>query len=659
MAHRLVVFTTLALHVSNASAQDNELRLDRINPAQLEPYVQRFLDSATRSLDRLLAFRGKRTVENTLRPYDDYRLIINRGRVVSLLADVHPDSAVRAAAARAENLITAYNQQRRLDRRIYDMIRAVDTAGVDPEVRLWVRRDLENFQRESIDRPPAVRAQVMALQRELDRLGQEWDENPIRDTITAAFDSTELAGMSAPWLAAHKRTADGKILVVGDEMRGVIAQATLPKTRERALLISLRLRPNHFVLDTMLHKRHALATLLGFRSYADYQLQNTMAGSAKGARTFLDEVRRLTEPAMRRAFEARLARSDSTGAHLVALYDLVSAEGTPGGRFGGVGVAIRPYLPYTRVRDGIFELAREFLDLEFRAAPDISVWHPTVEPYRVYKDGQLIANIYLDLHWRPGRSPIGASASVFRTGVRDRSIVEAALVGGMVRALPGEPALLGPRPMETLFHEFGHLLHTLLSVRPWFATSGLPNDFDFREVPSRLFEEWAKDPDVVARFARHYQTGEAPPRELLERLRVAASPGGGFMAQFTSRMSLELHDRPPGDMHALIRHAFNDVLPPGFPYAVPFPEGDLHPEISLPHLGNGYDAAYYTYLWSAAIAQDLLTRFDKGLLDRDAIQTYRKYILEPGRSRSATELVEGFLGRPFSLEAWSKTLGPP
>ena len=145
MAHRFVLFTALALRVSTASAQETELRLDRINPAELEPYVQRFLDSATRSLDRLLAFRGKRTVQNTLRPYDDYRLIVNRGRIVSLLADVHSDSAVRAAGNRAGNLITEYNQQRRLDRRIYDMLRAVDTVGADPEVLLWVRRELRKL----------------------------------------------------------------------------------------------------------------------------------------------------------------------------------------------------------------------------------------------------------------------------------------------------------------------------------------------------------------------------------------------------------------------------------------------------------------------------------------------------------------------------------
>ena len=655
VTHRLVLLSALLLApVRFTESQEPELRFDRITPAELEPYVQRILDSASRSLERLLAQRGPRTVANTLRPYDDYRIAINRARVVSFLTYVHPDSAVRSAAVRADNLLTAFNEARRSDRRIYAMFRDVDTADADAEVRLWLRRELENFKQESVDRDSTVQARVAALKRDLDRLAVAWGDNPRYDTVTVAFDSVELEGMNPPWLAARPRNSRGQLLVSGDEMRAVSGQATKSSTRERAMLVGFRLRRNSFVLDTMLHRRYELATLLGYRSYAEYQLRHSMAGSPEKAREFLNEIRRLSEPALRAAVESRLTREGSSNVpREIALHDLLATEGTPGGPGGGAGAALRPYLPYTRVRDGIFDLAREFLNLEFRAAPDLPVWHPTVEPYRVFEDGRLIAKVYLDLHWSPGRSATGGGAHSFRLGVSDRAITEAALTGGMVRALPGEPALLGPRPMETLFHEFGHLLHILLSVRPWFATSGLPNDFDFREVPSNLFEAWGRDSAVVSRFARHYQTGEPAPPELLARLRIPAT-AAGFQGQFFARMSLEVHDRPPGNMPDVVKQAFKDAVPPGLPYSIKYPKAEIHPEVALPHLGNGYDAAYYTYLWSQAIAQDLLTRFNRGLLDREAIQAYRKHILAPGRSRTATDLVEGFLGRPFSLDAWAR-----
>jgi thimet oligopeptidase len=660
MARVLFVAAALLCLPASAHSQELELRFDRVTPEQLEPFVRRILDSASRSLETLLAQKALRTVANTLRPYDDYRLVINRARVVSLLSDVHPDSTVRAAAGRAEILLEQFQEKRRADRRIYDMLRAVDTAGAEAEVKFWLNRELDIFRRESVNRDSTTRARVAAIQRELDRLGRLWDENPRRDT-TVAFDSVDLEGMTAPWIAAHRRDAQGRILIGAEEMRPILNQAKRPATRQRAMAITMRLRPNHFVLDTMLHHRYAMARLLGYRNWADYQLSSSMAGSPEGARKFLDEVRRLSAQRIRRTVEARLSSGGEGKRDAVFLYDLFGGddENASGpGPSGGVGAALRPYLPYDRVRDGIFALVKDLLDLEFKPAPDLPVWDPTVEPFRVFENGRLVANVYLDLHWKPGRSPIGASASAFRSGVRDKTLLEAALIGGMVRALPGEPALLGPRPMETMFHEFGHLLHYIFSIRPWFATSGLPGDFDFREVPSNLFAQWAQDPDVVARFARHYQTGEPPARELLERLPTAAV-SASFMAQFLSRMSLEVHDRPPGDMHGAIREAFQQTIPPGLPYKIKLPEGDLHPEITLPHLGNGYDAAYYTYLWSRAIAQDILTKFEHGLLDREMVQAYKKHILEPGRSKSAKELVESFLGRPFSLDAFAKSIGGP
>jgi thimet oligopeptidase len=660
MARLRFLIAALIILPARVLAQGPELQFDRLKPEDLEPYVKRILDSASKSLQSLLAKRGPRTVENTLRPFDDYRTVVNRGRVVSLLADVHPDSAVRAAASRAETRLAAHNEARRMDRRVYEMLRAVDTSRADAEVRYWLRDLLDAFRRDMVDRDSSVRVRAAAIQRELARLGQAWGENPRNDTVTVAFDSVELGGMSAPWFAAHRRDAQGRILVAGQEMRAILNQVTAPATRRRALEISLRLRSNHFVLDTMLQHRYALARLLGFRSWADYQLRGSMAGSPEAARSFLDDVRRISEPALRRSVESRL-NDAATKSDALFLYDLFVGDdgaGTGLGPLGGVGAAIRPYLQYSRVRDGIFDLVRELLDLEFRPAPDLPVWHPTVEPFRVYENGKLVAMVYLDLHWRPGKSQVGASASSFRSGVRDRVVLEAALIGGMVRPLPGEPALLGPRPMETLFHEFGHLLHYIFAVRPWWATSGLPNDFDFREVPSNLFAAWAQDPDVVSRFARHYQTGQPAPRELLERLRLPPV-AGGFMAQFLSRMSLEMHDRPPGDLHAAVRQAFRETVPSSLSSQIRFPEGDLHAELMVPHFGNGYDAAYYTYLWSSAIARDLLTKFDRGLLDRETVQAYKKHILEPGRSRPAKEMVEAFLGRPFSLDAYARTFASP
>ena len=633
-------------------SQTPELRFDRITAEALEPYVEQILASAADSLEALLAAPGPRTVANTLRPYDDLKIAVNRARVVSFIRTVHPDAAVRAAAARAEARLQAFNQARRANRRIYAMLQAVDTTGADAEAQLWRRRELDRYRRELDGRSDSVRARVTMLERELNRLGRRWDENPRHDTITVAFRRSELAGMAADWLAARETRGPDSLLVSNVDFRAVSQQAASSATREQALRLVMRPRPNHAVLDTMLRLRHELATLTGERTWATRQLRTTMAGSPEGVRAFLDQVRQAAAPMVRRLVERRVPR----GAAEVALHDLMYRPADSAAVPGTAG-ALRAYLPYPLVRDGMLALARELLGLDFRPAADLPVWDLGVEAFRVYDGDRHLANAYFDLYWKPGRSAMDASAIRFRVGVRDRVIGEVAIRGGLARARPGEPPTLGPRAMETMFHEFGHLLHAVVAIRPWFATSGLPEEYDFREVPSTLFEAWARDPAVIARFARHFRTGALPPPELLAQVneRSATQVLG---AQWLARMSLELHDRAPGDLHAVAWKALDGSMPPGIPLRVSRPEGDVHPELMTPHLGNGYDAAYYTYIWSSVISQDLLTRFDRGLLDPAAARAYRVHLLDPGGSQPAAEMVRNFLGRPFSLDAWARALPP-
>ena len=633
-------------------SQTPELRFDRITAEALEPYVEQILASAGDSLEALLAAPGPRNVANTLRPYDDFRIAVNRARVVSFIRIVHPDSAVRAAAARAEARLQAFNQARRANRRIYAMLQAVDTTGADAEAQLWLRRELDRYRRELDGRSDSVLARATVLERELNRLRRRWDENPRHDTITVAFRRSELAGMAADWLAARETRGPDTLLVGNVELRAVSRQAASSTTRERALRLALRPRPNHAVLDPMLRLRHELATLTGERNWATRQLRTTMAGSPDGVRAFLDQVRQVSAPLARRLVERRVPR----GAAEVELHDLMydPTDSAAARRAGGV---LRAYLPYPLVRDGMLALARELLGLDFRPAADLPVWDPSVEAFRVFDDDRHLANAYFDLQWKPGRSVLNASAHGIRAGVRDRVIGEVAILGGLARARPGEPPTLGPRAMETMFHEFGHLLHAVVAIRPWFATSGLPEEFDFREVPSTLFEAWARDPAVIARFARHYRTGAPPPPELLAQVNEQTA-GAVLGAQWLARMSLELHDRAPGDLHATAWKALDASLPPGIRLRVSPPKGDVHPELMTPHLGNGYDAAYYTYIWSSVISQDLLTRFDRGLLDPAAARAYRVHLLDPGGSRPAAEMVRNFLGRPFSLDAWARVLPP-
>jgi len=332
----------------------------------------------------------------------------------------------------------------------------------------------------------------------------------------------------------------------------------------------------------------------------------------------------------------------------VYLQERVKAE-----RHGFDARSVRPYLEYQRVKEGVLEVTGRLFGLEWRRAPDAPVWHPDVEAWDVLEGGRLAGRVYLDMHPREGKYKHYAQFAI-SSGVAGVRLPEGALVCNFPR--PGaEPALLEHGDVRTLFHEFGHLLHHLLGGRVrWAGQSGVATEWDFVEAPSQMLEEWVWDPGVLAGFARHVETGEPIPAELVERMRAADEYGKGLWVRqqaFYAAVSLELHRRDPTslDVDGLVADLQGAYTP--------FRHVDgTHFHLSFGHL-EGYSAIYYTYMWSLVIAKDLFGPFrEAGLMDPVVARRYRREILEPGGSRPAAELVERFLGRPSSFEAWERWL---
>jgi thimet oligopeptidase len=208
--------------------------------------------------------------------------------------------------------------------------------------------------------------------------------------------------------------------------------------------------------------------------------------------------------------------------------------------------------------------------------------------------------------------------------------------------------------VQTFLHEFGHLMHSLLARQRWNGVSGVRTEWDFVEAPSQMLEEWSWDPGVLAGFARHYRTDEPIPAALVQQLDRATRFGRALdvRTQMTyARISLSLYDRPPAQVDS---DSIVDAVTRAYQPIPPMP--GTHMQASFNHL-NGYSAYYYTYMWSLVIAKDLFSRFDRrDMLAPEPALRYRRLILEPGGSAPAAHLVEGFLGRPFSFEAWRRWL---
>ncbi|HEY7505433.1 MAG TPA: M3 family metallopeptidase [Gemmatimonadales bacterium] len=620
------------------------------------------LDHARVLLARLVGVKEKRTLANTLVPYDQLMRELDRAAsATGLIQKVHPDSALREAADRSDRKVSALATEISLDRRAFDAVRAVDLGEADPVTRHYVGRILRDFRLAGVDRDSATRVRIKELREELVVIGQEFDRN-IRDDVRTieVRSAAELAGLPQDYIAAHPPGQDGRVRIT-TEYPDVFPVFTYARSddlrrRLRAAFDNRAYPANIAVLDRMIVRRNELARLLGYQSWADYAVADKMTGSAANASAFVDRVVAASGEAAQREYETllRRKRQDDPAATGINRWEVAYLrELVRRSDYDFDSQKLRPYFPYQRVKQGVLDLSARLFGVTFRPMKNAPVWHPSVEGWEMYEGGRLTGRFYLDMHPRPGKFGHAAHFRI-RTGTTDGALPESALVCNFPGGDPDEPGLMDHGEVETFLHEFGHLMHSLLARQRWNGVSGVRTEWDFVEAPSQMLEEWSWDPRVLAGFARHYQTGEPIPAELVEQLERATRFGRALdmRTQMTyARISLSLYDRPPAEVDTdsiveAVTRAYQPIPPmPG-----------THMQASFGHL-NGYSAYYYTYMWSLVIAKDLFTRFDRSdMLGAEPARRYRRMILEPGGSAPAARLVEDFLGRPFNFEAWRRWL---
>jgi thimet oligopeptidase len=672
MAHRFQVPAlglTIGLLVA-ASAFAQPLISGPVYPAGLDPamlarLVDGHLAEARAAAERLAAVQGRRNAGNTLRPFDDANNALEIALGLTAIAtQVHPDSAIRAEGLGAQERITRFRAEFAADPRVAQAFAALDTTALTGEEKLLVARVRRDYRRAGAGRDEPTRQRFRSLFETLDRLNNRFEGNIAGDTTRIPAIPDEVAGMPPAWIAAHERDAQGRV-ILSTSWSDVSAingySLNLPLRRRVMSAFFRRGWPvNGALLDSLLRVREEFAHLSGSRDWASYQAETRMAGSPDTIGAFIDRLRAAAEPARQRLaarYLERLRREDPTLSRL-KLTDLsLAGELIRREQYSVDKREVRAYFPFERVKDGVLAVAAEFFGLEFRRV-DIPVWHPSVEAYEVRDQGRLIGRFYLDLHPREEKIPLGATFDL-RAGITGRQLPEAMLIARLPGGEKGEPGLMdltGPTGVTTFFHEFGHLMHWMLAVRPYVSTGGWPDEFDFVEVPSQMLEELIRQPAVLRRLSGHVETGAPIPDSLLRRIREAdafSRPMQVAQLAAYSTLSLELHDQPAARVNpdSLARRAFATDL-----------GAELDPDMHLPtafeHFGtNEYSASFYTFLWSAVIARDLWGAFDPAKpLDPRTVRRYCDTILLPGKSRPAAESVREFLGRPFDLASWMRWL---
>lgn len=597
------------------------------------------------------------TEANVLRPFNEIGIeVSSAASECSLMAEVHPDAEVRTAADTIIQELSAFTTRLGQHRPLYDALGALDLEALDRVPRRVVELARRDMRRAGIELSAADQETVRAVRAELVKIEQEFSRNIRDDVGEVALRPEQLDGMPPDYVAAHPVDANGKVHVTTNypDLIPFMTYATDEAARkDLAVVNSLRAVPENIrLLEEMLAKRAHLARLLGYASWAEYAAEDKMTGSAAAIREFIDRALAACRDSAAAEYDDLVAEK---GGEPIGTWDTqYLLERVKARRYSYDGRELRPYFEYRAVRQAILDLNSELFGLTFRPV-EMPLWHPSVETFAVSVDGREMGFISLDMHPREGKFKHAACFTLV-PGFKGRAKPHGVLVCNFPDpAAQSGPALMQHSEVVTYFHEFGHLVHGIVSGEIEYARVRRPSEWDFIEAPSQFLEEWIYDYDVLRRFAKHVETGEVIPEALVRKLREARDFGRGTFVQrqlMLSAISLRLHDRDPKGL---------DTTKVVFDTAKEFskvvmPEGTAM-QASFGHL-EGYTALYYTYMWSLVIAKDMHSTFTKGLMDLTQARRYRDLVLAPGGTKPAADLVTDFLGRPYGFDAFREWLAP-
>ena len=617
------------------------------------------------------------TFANTIEALDRSGALLDKvSSVFSNLNSAETSEERQAIAREVTPLTTALADEIVLNAALFARVQAVfaqrAALGLSPEQLRLVEETHKRFVRGGASLDAAGQTRLRAVNERLALLQLRFGENVLKETndFRLVVDRAEdLAGLPAASVAAAAEEASRAGLtgkwVFTLQAPSIWPFLTYAENRElrRALLTGYLRRgdnggphDNNAVLTEIAALRGERARLLGYATHADYVLEERMARTPEGVYGLLD---RLWAPALERARRElaqlqTLAHADDPNLKVEAWDWRYYADRYKKAQYALDDNALRPYFPLERVRDGAFYAATQLYGITFEARPEAPVYHPEVQAYEVKDlDGSHLGLILLDYHPRPGKRA-GAWMSNYRSqriedGRDIRPIV--VNVGNFTRPTAEAPALLTMDEVETLFHEFGHGLHGLFSRIHYTSLGSVPRDFV--ELPSQIMEHWATQPEMLKVYARHYQTGEPLPEELMGRLLAAAKVGQGFATVeylAASYLDMAWHTlkagEAPADAGAFERRTLGELgllpeIPPRYRSAY------------FQHIfSGGYSAGYYAYIWSEVLDTDGFTAFrEKGIFDRETARSFRVNVLERGGTADAMDMYRAFRGREPSVDA--------
>lgn len=643
----------------NYQAQD-------LAPAEAEARVKLEKDLAA-----LIAIpQADRTFENTIMGYE--RAFDNYGNALGMsgfLSYVSTDKKFRDAANDLQMQISQYMVDVATRRDVYKAIREYTDTNprLDPVQAKLVKEMLIGFKNSGMDLNDADLEKFKALNKEKAEYIIKFDKNIQEYKDPLAVTKEQLQGLGEDYIKKLSKTDDGKYLVTLDYPDYVpFMQNADDEQARKELEFKFNRRggqENVELLEKTLTLRREIARLLGYKNHAELRLEDRMAKNPKTVMAFLKDLQKKLKPLGKKEDKEMIAYKNSkTGKNSRTLYSWESGYWSNKFRKENLELdseKIKEYFPSQVVIDGMLDLFGGVFGITFEPV-DIPVWHPDVKAFKI-KDkasGELVAYFYMDLYPREGKYKHAACFGLVEGEEKQDGTYQipfVAIVANLNKPSGDTPSLLKHSEVETLFHEFGHVLHNALTKAKYSAFSGTSVSWDFVEAPSQMLERWAWDPQVLKKISKHYKTGEALPDDLIKRMIAAKNFGAGgmylrqdFFAQYD--MTLHTADTTP-DTTKLYFELTKKIR------GLPLTKGTI-PQASFGHIMGGYDAGYYGYLWSEVIAEDFFGEFKKnGIFNPETGLKFRREILEKGGTLDEEKMVENFLGRPTDNKPFLKSIG--
>ncbi len=651
-----------------------------IRPEHFMPAFKETIARERAEVDAVAAAAAPPTFDNTVVAMDLAGDSLNRVRsVFQNLIGAETNPELQKINQDVTPLLTALRDDILLNEALFARVKAVwetrDTVKLDPDQKTLLENTWKSFVRGGANLPAEKKERLRAINKELALAGVKFGDNLLKATndyklviekhedlaglpetaIQGAAETAAKAGMPGKWVFTLHWPSLWPFLQYADNraLREKILTANMTRCDRGDAL------DNKPLIAKMAALRAEKAQLLGYRTWADFVLDENMAKTPERVYALLAQ---LWTPAKAVAvkeatdLQAMMAKDGVTGA--VEPWDWrYYTEKVRKARFDLDEQAVRPYFALENVRKGIFYAANKLYGITFVERPDIPVYNPEVKAFEVKDaDGSHLGVFLTDYFPRPGKRS-GAWSSSFRPQVRDvRPIV--VNVGNLSRPAGDAPALLSADEVRTMFHEFGHALHGLLSKIRYRGVAATPRDFV--ELPSQFMENWAMQPEVLRVYAKHYKTGEVIPQTLVDKINASATFDQGFATVeylAASLLDMDWHTLPGAvepDVAAFERISLARI---GMPSAI-LPR---YRTVYFQHIfgpGGGYSAGYYAYIWAEVLVADAFEAFtEKGIFDQGTARSFRTNILEKGGSEDAMTLYVRFRGKEPSVEPLLKLRG--